>query len=95
MLKIEDKSSLLVFRNTKGEKVFYSVSIDSEVKDKDGNTKKIYNSLPLSTSRENQDKLEKIFKDGRKFTILKVNGYIACYMATDSTQLKLFIKDII
>ena len=35
MLKIEDKSSLLVFRNTKGEKVFYSVSIDSEVKDKE------------------------------------------------------------
>ena len=79
MLKLEEKQKLIVFRNeTKGGTIYYTASFGSTIK-VDGEEKDIYYSLPVKCSKENTNKLEKIFKNGASYTIIHVGGWVCCF----------------
>lgn len=98
MLKLEQKQKLMVFRNeTKGGTIFYTASFDSTIK-ADGKDKTIYCGLPIKCSKETFEKLEKIFKNGAKYSVISADAWVCCFeIEVDkkiTTRPALFIQTI-
>lgn len=98
MLKLETKQKVMVFRNeTKGGQVYYTSSVDSIVKEDERN-RSIYASLPIKCSKDNFDKLEKIFKNGAKYSVISCDAWICVYEVEidnkKATKPALFIQNI-
>jgi len=98
MLKLEEKQKLMVFRNeTKGGNIFYTASFDSTIK-VDSKDKTIYCGLPIKCSKETFTKLEKIFKNGAKYSVITANAWLCCFElevdGKNTTRPALFIQTI-
>lgn len=79
MLKLEQKQKLMVFRNeTKGGSIFYTASFDSTIK-VDNKDKTIYCGLPIKCSKETFTKLEKIFKNGAKYSVITADAWVCAF----------------
>lgn len=98
MLKLQEKQKLMVFRNeTKGGQVYYTASFDSTIKE-DGKDRVIYTSLPIKCSKDNFEKLEKIFKNGAKYSVITTDSWLCVYEVTiedkKSTRPAIFIQNL-
>ena len=98
MLKLQEKQKLMVFRNeTKGGSIFYTASFDSVIK-VDNQEKTIYCGLPIKCSKETFSKLEKIFKNGAKYSVISADAWVCAYEleidGKNVTRPALFIQTI-
>lgn len=100
MLKLETKQKIMVFRNkTKGGKIYYTASFDSTIKE-EGKDRTIYTSLPIKCSKDNFEKLEKLFKNGAKYSVISVDAWLCVYeTAVDDlgtiTKPAIFVQNIL
>lgn len=98
MLKLQEKQKLMVFRNeTKGGQIYYTASFDSTIK-ADAKDKTIYCALPIKCSKENFTRLEKIFKNGAKYSVITADAWLCCYEVSvdnkTTTKPALFVQSI-
>lgn len=98
MLKLQEKQKLMVFKNaTDVGSIYYTASFDSTIK-VDNKEKTIYCALPIKCSKENFERLEKIFRNGAKYSVISADAWLCAYeVKLDSrivTKPAIFIQNI-